>query len=78
MKRFKSRNPLTRICTDMKKLLGSGRPPIEELPPEGAGADSNPDMETEPTSRGKGNRKGKNLKNGKVPCKGKSAAVGEL
>jgi len=62
----------------MKKLLGFGRPPIEKLPPKGGGADSNPDMETEPTSHVKGNRKGKNLKNRKGPCKVKTAAVGEL
>lgn len=61
---LEARNPLTCTLTDMKKLLGSGRPPIEALPAEGAGADLNPDIETDSISRGKGNGRGKSLKNG--------------
>ncbi|KAF8431211.1 hypothetical protein L210DRAFT_934667 [Boletus edulis BED1] len=60
---------------DMKRLLGSGGPPIEEFPPEGAGADSNFDTESEQASGG--TKKKRNLKSHKDLSQRNDATVGE-
>lgn len=58
--------------TDIKKLLLSGRPPIEELPSDGAGAESTGDAKVE--SMGKRAGKGKSSMRSD---KGESPGVGE-
>jgi hypothetical protein len=64
------------ISTEMKALLASGLPPIEILPPEGAGASSDSDIEIEFVSETKGGEREKHPRNGKAPCKGKTSTIG--
>ncbi|KAH0826063.1 hypothetical protein J3R83DRAFT_5787 [Lanmaoa asiatica] len=57
---FKGWHPSTWMRTGIKKLLASGKPPIEELPLDGPAADSSGDPETElMMPRRKGTGKGK-------------------
>ncbi|KAG9308933.1 P-loop containing nucleoside triphosphate hydrolase protein [Chiua virens] len=68
----------TRHGHDIKRLLGSGEFPIEELPPEGAGADSNSDVEIVSVSHAKINKRDRKLKRSNSPREEKNDAATEI